>query len=163
MNGDPTGNMPRGWPRDPGLAEKMTIATRFGEMEFGWDKAIYMPVGLLGFSDRQSFGLAHLPDISAGEFMLLQCLTDPDLSFIIAHYNPQSAVIERQDLDNAIASLAIPKEDAEVLVLVTLRPNKQGGGISISVNLQAPVILDTRRQTGWQFVLPKPYPLQRQL
>ena len=163
MNGDPTGNMPRGWPRDPGLPEKMTIATRFGEMEFGWDKAIYMPVGLLGFPDRQSFGLAHLPDISAGEFMLLQCLTDPDLSFIIAHYNPQSAVIERRDLDNAIASLAIPREDAEVLVLVTLRPNKQGGGISISVNLQAPVILDTRRQTGWQFVLPKPYPLQRQL
>ena len=163
MNGDPTGNMPRGWPRDPRLPEKMTIATRFGEMEFGWDKAIYMPVGLLGFPDRQSFGLAHLPDISAGEFMLLQCLTDPDLSFIIAHYNPQSAVIERQDLDNAIASLAIPREDAEVLVLVTLRPNKQGGGISISVNLQAPVILDTRRQTGWQFVLPKPYPLQRQL
>ena len=162
MNGDPTGTRPRGRPRDPGLAEKITIATRFGEMEFGWDKAIYMPVGLLGFPDRQSFGLAHLPDISAGEFMLLQCLTDPDLSFIIAHYNPQSGVIERRDLDNAIASLAIPKEDAEVLVLVTLRPNKQGGGISISVNLQAPVILDTRRQTGWQFVLPKPYPLQRQ-
>ena len=67
-------------------------------MEFGWDKAIYMPVGLLG------------------------------LSFIIAHYNPQSGVIERRDLDHAIASLAIPKEDAEVLVLVTLRPNKQGGG-----------------------------------
>ena len=163
MNGDPTGNMPRGWPRDRSFAEKVTITTRFGDLEFGWDKAIYMPVGLLGFPDHQPFGLAHLPDISAGEFMLLQCLTDPDVSFIIAHYNPQSAVIERQDLDNAIASLAIPKEDAEVLLLVTLRPNKQGGGISISVNLQAPVILDTRRQTGWQFVLPKPYPLQRQL
>lgn len=164
MNGDPTGNMPRGWPRDPGLAEKMTIATRFGEMEFGWDKAIYMPVGLLGFPDHHAFGLANLPDAQLDQFKLLQCLTDTTLSFIVAPYNPESEAIEAQDLDNAIASLAIPKEDVSVLLVVTLRPNEQGGGISMSVNLQAPVILDTNRQIAWQSVMPhEKYPVQHQL
>ena len=160
MNDDLTVNMP--WDRRS-LPESVTIATRFGDIEFGWDKAIYMPVGLLGFPDHQPFGLAHLPDIRAGEFMLLQCLTDPALSFIVAHYNPQSAIIEPYDLDYATASLSIPKEDVEVLLVVTLRANEQGGGISMSVNLQAPVILNTRRRIGWQFLMPEKYPVQREL
>ena len=160
MSGDPTGGMPQ----DQSIPKSITIPTRFGDIEFEWDKAIYMPVGLLGFPDHHAFGLANLPDSKLDQFKLLQCLTDPVLSFIVAPYNPQSAAIEQQDLDHAIASLAIPKEDVSVLLVVTLRANDEGGGISMSVNLQAPVILDTNRQIAWQFVMPhEKYPVQHQL
>ena len=160
MNGDQTGDMQQ----DQNIPKSITIETRFGEIEFDWDKAIYMPVGLLGFPDHHAFGLANLPDAQLDQFKLLQCLTDMTLSFIVAPYNPESEAIEAQDLDNAIASLAIPKEDVSVLLVVTLRPNEQGGGISMSVNLQAPVILDTNRQIAWQSVMPhEKYPVQHQL
>lgn len=160
MNGDQTGDMQQ----DQNIPKSITIETRFGEIEFDWDKAIYMPVGLLGFPDHHAFGLANLPDAQLDQFKLLQCLTDTTLSFIVAPYNPESEAIEAQDLDNAIASLAIPKEDVSVLLVVTLRPNEQGGGISMSVNLQAPVILDTNRQIAWQSVMPhEKYPVQHQL
>ena len=160
MNGDQTGDMQQ----DQNIPKSITIETRFGEIEFDWDKAIYMPVGLLGFPDHHAFGLANLPDAQLDQFKLLQCLTDTTLSFIVAPYNPESEAIEAQDLDNAIASLAIPKEDVSVLLVVTLRPNEQGGGISMSVNLQAPVVLDTNRQIAWQSVMPhEKYPVQHQL
>ena len=160
MNGDQTGGMQQ----DQNIPKSITIETRFGEIEFDWDKAIYMPVGLLGFPDHHAFGLANLPDAQLDQFKLLQCLTDTTLSFIVAPYNPESEAIEAQDLDNAIASLAIPKEDVSVLLVVTLRPNEQGGGISMSVNLQAPVVLDTNRQIAWQSVMPhEKYPVQHQL
>ena len=160
MSGEQTGDIPQ----DQSIPTSITIETRFGEIEFDWDKAVYMPVGLLGFPDHHAFGLANLPDNKLDQFKLLQCLTDPALSFIVAPYNPESQAIETQDLEHAIASLAIPKEDVSVLLVVTLRPNEQGGGISMSVNLQAPVILDANRQIAWQFVMPhEKYPVQHQL
>ena len=160
MNGDQTGDMQQ----DQSIQESITIATRFGDMKFEWDKAVYMPVGLLGFPDYHAFGLANLPDKQLDQFKLLQCLTDETLSFIVAPYNMESDAIEAQDLDHAIASLAIPKENVSVLLVVTLRPNEEGDGISMSVNLQAPVMLDTDRQIAWQFVMPhEKYPVQHQL
>ena len=147
-----------------GTPKSVIIETRFGEIAFEWDKALYMPVGLLGFPDRHAFGLANLPDPGLEQFKLMQCLTDASLGFIVAPYNPQSQAIEEQDIDTAIASLAIPPADAAILLVVTVRPNPEGDGIQMSVNLQAPIVLDANRQVAWQHVMPnEKYPVQHTL
>lgn len=146
------------------IPKSVAVDTRFGEIEFDWDKAIYMPVGLLGFPDHHAFGLANLPDPKLEQFKLLQCLTDATLSFIVAPYNAASGALEPDDVDNAVASLAIPREDVALLLVVTVRPSDAGDSIHMSVNLQAPIMLDTNRQVAWQYVMPnEKYPVQHQL
>ncbi|MBI4183093.1 MAG: flagellar assembly protein FliW [Proteobacteria bacterium] len=140
----------------------IVVETRFGEIEFQWDKALYMPTGLLGFPEHHAFGLANLPNQQMSQFKLLQCLTDPGISFIVAPLNVESGAIAGEDLAKAGASLAILRGDMTVLLVVTVRKAEQG--IAMTVNLQAPIIIDMRRQTAWQFVLPgEKYPVQRPL
>ncbi len=140
------------------------METRFGDIEFSWDKGIYMPVGLLGFPDHHVFGLANIPNASLDQFKLYQSLTDANLSFIVAPYNMESGIYTDKDLDTAYKSLAIEKQDVAILLVVTLRSTSGGQGISMSTNLRAPIIIDTARQVAWQHILPNDkYSVQQDL
>lgn len=143
------------------VPESVVVETRFGDIEFSWEKAIYMPVGLLGFADHHVFGLANIPGQDIDQFKLYQCLTDANLSFIVAPYNTASDIYSAEDLDRARKTLAIPEEDMAIVLVVTIRPAPGGQGISMSVNLQAPVIINTTRQVAWQHIMPHDkYPVQ---
>ncbi|WP_033068924.1 flagellar assembly protein FliW [Thalassospira australica] len=135
-------------------AESVVVETRFGDIEFSWDKGIYMPVGLLGFPEHHVFGLANIPNSSLDQFKLYQSLTDANLSFIVAPYNMESAVYAAKDLDLAQKSLAISSEDMAILMVVTIRSGQGGQGITMSTNLRAPILVDTNRQVAWQHILP---------
>lgn len=138
------------------------IETRFGPIEFDRDNTIDMTQGLLGFPDVHEFALANLPDERFPQFKLLQCLTDPSLSFIVAPLNIESGAIQPADLDEACDSLDIAREDLAVLIVVSVR--KDPTGIQVTGNLRAPVILDTQRQVGRQYVLANSaYPIRQEL
>ena len=150
--------------QDASVPKSILVETRFGDIEFLWDKAIYMPVGLLGFTDQHVFGLANIPGKSLDQFKLYQSLTDADLSFIIAPYNPESGIYNTADLERAAKSLAIPEEDMAILLIVTVRPTGNDQGYAMSVNLQAPVIVNTTRQIAWQHIMPHDkYPVQHDI
>ncbi len=135
-------------------ATSVVINTRFGAIEFHWDKAVYMPIGVLGFPEHHVFGLAHLPHDKLSQVKLMQCLTDPSLCFIVAPYNEDSAAIEKKDLDRARESVSIAEGEMAVMLVVSVRANEEEDGIEMSVNLQAPILIDADRQTAWQVVLP---------
>lgn len=134
--------------------ESVVVETRFGDIEFSWDKGIYMPVGLLGFPDHHVFGLANIPNASLDQFKLYQSLTDANLSFIVAPYNLESGVYADKDIDMAQKSLAITADDMAILMVVTIRSASGGQGITMSTNLRAPILIDTGRQVAWQHILP---------
>lgn len=133
--------------------ESVIVETRFGDIEFNWDKGIYMPVGLLGFPEHHVFGLANIPNASLDQFKLYQSLTDANLSFIVAPYNEESAVYTDKDLDLALKSLAIARDDMAILLVVTIRNAPEGNGIAMSTNLRAPILIDTTRQVAWQHIM----------
>ena len=135
-------------------ASSTVINTRFGPIEFYWDKAVYMPIGVLGFPEHHVFGLAHLPHDKLSQVKLMQCLTDPKLCFIVAPYNDDSAAIDQKDLDRARESVSIAEGEMAVMLVVSVRTNEQTNGVEMSVNLQAPILIDADRQTAWQVVLP---------
>ncbi|WP_417805785.1 flagellar assembly protein FliW [Thalassospira lucentensis] len=144
--------------------EFVTVETRFGDIEFSWDKGIYMPVGLLGFPEHHVFGLANIPNSSLDQFKLYQSLTDANLSFIVAPYNTESDVYEEKDLMIAQKSLAIDPADMAILMVVTIRSASDGQGIKLSTNVRAPVFVDTSRQVAWQHVMRNDrYPVQMDL
>lgn len=139
------------------VPKSITIETLFGEKEFDWDRAIYMPTGLTGFQDRNVFALANFPDDVTSSFKLLQCLSEPELAFVVAPYNIDSDVIDRKHIAEVLMTLGIPEEHLVVLLIVTLhQPEDKDGQITMSVNLRAPIFIDSNRQVGWQHILRYP-------
>lgn len=131
--------------------ETVVIETRFGEMSFDRDDALYLPRGLFGYADYHDFGLANLSDPRLEQFKLMQSLTEPTLSFIVAPLNAESDTIDAADIDAASDALSIARADTAVLLIVATR--KIGMEVQVSANLRAPIIVDTKSQTGWQYVL----------
>lgn len=127
------------------------IETRFGEMEFRLENAIYMPRGMLGYADFHEFGLANMPDPKLEQFKLLQSLSDHELSFIVAPLNPENDTIDPADIGAACALLSLNPDQSVVLLVVSTR--RLGPNTQISVNLRAPIILDPVSRTAYQHVL----------
>ena len=131
--------------------ETAVIETRFGEMEFRLENAIYMPRGMLGYADFHDFGLANMPDPKLDQFKLLQSLSAPELSFIVAPLNPENDAIDPADIRSACELLSMDPEQAIMLLVVATR--RIGPMTQISVNLRAPLILDPVSRTAYQHVL----------
>lgn len=139
--------------------DTLTLDTRFGHMEVSRSHIIRFPSGLLGFSGAKEFVLVQLDNPKYRMFRILQCVTDPALSFIVFPPNPDSGLIEMSDIDAACSAMRYPNEELVVLLLVTVR--KSESGHQLSVNLRAPVLIDASRFVGAQYVLPNErYPVR---
>jgi len=136
----------------PVSGESLTIETRFGPMDFFRENTITLPQGLIGYSNFRDFGLTQLPDNGLGQLMLLQCLSEPSLSFIVAVYNTDSDIIEPADLREALRAVGVEPDNALILLVVTIRKALQG--VEVTANLRAPLIIDSKTKTGRQYVLP---------
>ncbi|WP_417805006.1 flagellar assembly protein FliW [Thalassospira lucentensis] len=147
-------------PTEPTTLETTTVegsvrlTTLFGEREFEWDKAIYFPAGLKGFPDHNVFALANFPGEGESNFLLMQCLTEPELAFIVAPYNIESDTIQQEHLEQAFTIHGVKRDQGAVLLIVTLHKSDDNADVSMSVNLRAPIILDTERQSAYQHNLP---------
>jgi len=60
----------------------------------------------------------------------------------------------------ACANLDIPIDDLGVLLIVTIRRDAEGNP-QVSANLRAPLLIDTKRRLGAQYVFPSDsYPVR---
>ncbi len=132
-------------------AEPIIIDTRFGRLEFDSSQAITMPLGMVGFPENKVFALTTVPDPRVENFLLLQSLTDSGLSFLTLPLSLESGIIECRDFEAARQHLGVASEDFAAIAIVSIR--NVGGSPQTSVNLRAPVFLDARHRTGWQYVL----------
>jgi len=133
-------------------ADEVRIETRFGELWFKRENAIAMPSGLPGFGGYREFALAHLPDLKLGDFVLFQCLTEPELAFLVLPLALDNPLIKPADVEEALQTTQVPREDAALLLIVTRRAEPEG--IQTSANLRAPIVIDTRRKLARQYVMP---------
>ena len=141
-------------------AERISIETRFGVLQFGPENRLFMPVGLLGFTDYRQFGLADLPQPELADFRLLQSLEDEKLSFIVTPIKIDGGEVAREDLEDAALSVGIAVESAAFVLIVTIRPTPQGS--NVTVNLRAPVVVDVNRAVARQVVMANSsYPIQQ--
>ena len=133
-------------------AGSIVVDTRFGHLEFDPAQAISMPRGMMGFPESKIYALTGVPDPKVEKFLLYQSLTDHGLSFLALPLSLESGVIAATDLEAARSDLGIESEDFAAVVIVSIR--NVGGQAQTSVNLRAPVFLDARHRTGWQYVMP---------
>lgn len=132
--------------------QTLMIESRFGTLTVRSHASLLFPQGLLGFTDYRNFALADLPDGKQPQFKALQCLTDANLAFLVAPLPSNSTAIDADDIQEACNSLSISPEDLAVVLIVTVR--RDDDGAHVSVNLRAPVLIDTRNRVARQYVLP---------
>ena len=132
--------------------EKTTVKTRFGVIEFDLNQALTFPKAIPGFVGYRLFGLAMIPSESQSSFMLLQALDPDDLSFIVLPYDPAAGLIDAQDIASAQQHLGIAPADCAVMLIATFR--RMGNSFETSVNMRAPLFIDTANRLAWQYILP---------
>ncbi len=119
---------------------------RFGTIEIADDRVVTFPRGLLGFQQHKRYALLQPNDDAC--FFWLQCLDDPALAFVVTDPNlfvkEYSVPIRGEQMED----LRLERlEDAQVFVIV----NKVGG--MLTGNLQGPLVVNTLKRVGEQFVL----------
>ena len=143
-------------------AATLTVETRFGAITFGPKNTLHFPQGLIGLPQARRFGLSPIPDPRMGQFMILQSLDDFALSFLVLPLQIGPNSVTHEDAAEACAALAVPLADADFFTVVTLR--KVETGLSVSINLRAPIIVDAKSHVGRQYVLANQnYPIRQPL
>jgi len=137
----------------PSGGEKTTtVKTRFGVIEFDLNQALTFPKGIPGFAGYNSFGLAMIPSETQSSFMLLQALEPDDLSFIVLPYEPSAGLIDAKDIEAALQSLNVTAENCAIMLIATFR--RTGNSFETSVNMRAPIFIDTASRQAWQYIMP---------
>jgi flagellar assembly factor FliW len=150
-----------GPPPAPPPGAPSTIVTRFGEVTVQPDRLITFPSGVLGFAHCRRYALVDLPDPRV-VFKLLQSVDHPELAFLVLPLDPDAGPISRSDLALACEGLGCDWQSLAVLGIVTVRSDAEG--VRFSINLKAPLLIDTHSQVGRQHVFPsESYPLRHDL
>lgn len=121
---------------------------RFGSIELDDASAIQIPSGIIGFPKERRYAL--IPHGSTGAVAWLQSLDNPALAFplVSAHALPMD--YPGMDISAAAAACGITANADDLAVLVVL---SAATGLPATVNLLAPIVIDTRTRQGAQILL----------
>ena len=132
---------------------KVTVETRFGVIEFDRSATLTFPKGIPGFKDYHEFGMAKLPGAGESNLVLLQSIEPGELSFIVCCYELAAGLIDPEDIAQACQSLGIQPTDCAIVVVANFHRAGAGAGTRMSVNLRAPLLIDTANRLAWQYIL----------
>jgi flagellar assembly factor FliW len=127
----------------------MEIKTKYaGDVTMEDTKILHFPVWLPGFADEREFVLLDLPGNTV--FQILQSIRSENVAFIVT--NPyhfyQDYTFELDD--NSLDSLQLDaKKDVLVFSIVTLKDPFANS----TLNLKAPVMINTAKKRGKQYIL----------
>lgn len=140
--------------------ETYIVESRYGQLTFGPDQVVTMSRAILGFSQLTLFGLARMPGHDGQNLLLLQSLEDADVAFPCLALDINNPMIDEADITSIYTQLGIAPENGAVLCILTAR-DEGAGKSAVTVNLRAPVFVDSSRKMGWQMVLSNPrYPIR---
>src|SRR5690625_1181022 len=128
---------------------KMNIQTKYlGNIDVKEAKVIQFPAGLPGFIDETKFVLLDLPGNEA--FQILQSVTSEHIAYIVTNPYHFYHEFEYELEENVLESLSIKSEkDVIVLNIETLKDPFH----TSTMNLKAPIILNSAEMHGKQYIL----------
>ncbi len=137
----------------------MKAKTRlFGEIDIEEDKIIHLENGMIGFPDMQNFALIF--DEEKGDkakIMWLQSMDEPEMAFpvmrpelVMPEYNPT--------VNDEVLEPLGTMTDENIFVVVTL--TAVADVKKNSVNLKAPIIINTETRKGCQIIVEDDYPVK---
>lgn len=126
-----------------------SISTRFGELAVDVDKIITFDQGLYGLEHHRRFLLTEVPGWP-DFFKLLQAVDDSRFSLIVLPLEAAEGPIDPNDFAEACRTLGYNPAATVVIGIVTMRDD--GGSQVFTVNLKAPLLIDSDRREGRQHV-----------
>ena len=123
-------------------------STRFGTFDVDAQKVIGFPRGLIGFPEEKSFVMVHHE--GAESVAWLQSTLTPSLALPVVSVHQFAPGYPDVPLDTAAADAGLngAPEDMAALVVLCASP-----GLPATVNLAAPIIVDSANFTGVQTIL----------
>lgn len=126
-----------------------SISTRFGDLTVDADKIITFDQGLYGLEHHRRFLLTEVPGWP-DFFKLLQAVDDSRFSLIVLPLEVAEGPIDPGDFADACRTLGYNPAVTLVIGIVTMRDD--GGSQVFTVNLKAPLLIDSDRRQGRQHV-----------
>jgi flagellar assembly factor FliW len=140
----------------------LNYTTRFGEVSLREDRLITFKNGLLGFTQCTTFGLSRIPNADESPILLLQCVNEPEIAFLVADPSTLGLDIKSEDMDKAIKESNMIKENVQTLVILTMYDQEES--YYLTANLRAPLFIDSRTRQAKQHILAnKDYTTQHKL
>ena len=107
------------------VEKALTYNTRFGEVALREDRLITFKNGLLGFTGCTTFGLSRIPNADESPILLLQCVNEPEIAFLVADPKSIGLEIQDEDLSKAVKECQMTKENVQTLVILTMYDQEQ--------------------------------------
>lgn len=131
----------------------------FGEIDIADDKVIVLENGMIGLPDFQRFALIFDEEKGRKEslVMWLQSMDDPQTAFPVLQPNivkPDYNPTVNEEMLSALGTLT--EENTYVLVTLTASSDVT----QTSVNLKAPIIINTETRKGCQMIVEDAYPVK---
>jgi flagellar assembly factor FliW len=139
----------------------MKAKTRlFGEIEIEDDKIITLEKGMIGFPDMNHFALIHDKEKEKSTIMWLQSMDDPETAFPVMDPHRVKADYNPSVNEKILSSLGeLKPENTFVLNTITV-PRKVE---DFTMNLKAPIIINTDNNRAAQIIVEDDYPVKFRL
>lgn len=138
----------------------MRAVTRlFGEIEIEDDKIIVLENGMIGLPEYRNFALIFDEEkgAEASAVMWLQSMDDPQTAFPVMQPNKVREDYNPTVNEEMLVGLGELNDD-NLYVLVTLTANADVK--KTSVNLKAPIVINTDTRKGCQIIVEDDYPVK---
>ncbi len=126
----------------------MELQTKIGALQIKEEDIINFPVGLLGFGDLHQYIIVKKED---SLFSFLQSVDEPDLTFVLIMpelvVGDYSVKLNTEEIE--LLQIKSP-QDGGIYAIVTVPENVA----AMTVNLQAPIVINTKERFGAQIVIP---------
>lgn len=129
----------------------LAFTTKFGEITLRDDRLISFKKGLLGFDHCTTFGLSRLPNSEESPIMLLQCVNDENLAFLVADPAALGLTLQEEDKEEALKQTQMSKETTQFLVVLTMYD--QESSYYLTANMRAPLMVDSHQRQACQHIL----------
>lgn len=140
-------------------SQMKVMTTRFGAIDVSSDELLYFKYGILGFEDCHRYVLMKVDGTSP--FMYLQSVDDPDLTFVVTPpfwFRPDYQLSLSKD---HLGMLGAQKPDQLAVYVIATVPQDPK---KITVNLLAPLVINTQNRSGAQIVqTDSPYAIRHNL
>ncbi len=130
----------------------MKFTTRFGEVEYSEPSVLDFPNGLLGMPAQEKFFLAKMPVEKLKTFQVMQSLVDEETSFAVMPHDLLDEGLAAEDIADMKAVLEIKGDELLIMLIASIQHTSSGA--RLSVNLRAPVFVNTETKEAYQIVLP---------
>lgn len=132
-------------------SSQTTFKTRFGEVSYQESAILDFPNGLLGMPNQDKFFIAKMPVEKLKNFQVMQSLVDDEISFAILPHDFLDEGLEAQDIAEMKTIMEIKGDELLIMLIASVQHTTSGA--RLSVNLRAPLFINTITKEAYQIVL----------